>query len=242
MLTQPKTKDVFITRTALAALVLASLAFFLDAGYLLAAGGVAVALAVFYRRPVWGLYAMALTFPFVYLEIFIGSQMNVPYCDAIAILVFIAWCAKETVGILSGKEKFSLKKLPLLAPMAIFIAASALSLFKIDNLWLGVKYILRPLAFFWLMFIVLPHNLVKSKRELANILWCFFASLSTRPTDATWGWVKTAWGILSKSRGRFLLCRLLSQARWASKLAACRNILLPIASPNAHILSLLVSK
>ena len=50
---------------------------------------------LFAQKPIWGVYAVAALFPFINLQLFIGEQINIPYVDLVALLVFIGWLLKK---------------------------------------------------------------------------------------------------------------------------------------------------
>lgn len=131
-----------------------------------------------------GLYLMVLLYPFIYLQLFIGREINIPYVDLIAMIVFFSWTVRSIFfppygGIhfiknLGKGTKFSFENFPGLVFFLLFFAASLLSLINAESVLYSLKYIFRPLTFFYLMFVVLPYNVINSKKVLLNVLRIFY--------------------------------------------------------------------
>ncbi len=133
-----------------------------------------------------GMYLIAFLYPFIYLEL-VAGEMNVPYVDIMAMFVFIVWSLRELHYFLSkGKLR---AKFPGIGLFLLFIIASALSLANVDILSLGIKYVLRPLTFFYLMFVILPFNLIRSKKVLFRALYVLFAVGSAVSLMGIWSLV-----------------------------------------------------
>jgi O-antigen ligase len=141
--------------------------------YILAGLTLFFSILFFYFHPNWGIYLMVLFFPFVGLQFFFGKDYNLPLIDIIASLVFIAWILRCFF------EKKIFKKSLIIFPawliFALFIAVNLISLFNSYDLFLSLKYILRPLAFFYFAFLVLPSNTINSYKTLKNVLWIFLS-------------------------------------------------------------------
>lgn len=131
-----------------------------------------------------GLYLIVILYPFIYLQLFIGKEINIPYVDVVAMFVFLAWVLRSLFlppygGLHFIKQwgkgaKLSLENFPGLLFFLLFFLASLLSLINTENFFLSLKYILRPLTFFYLMFLVLPYNVINSKKVLFNVFWIFY--------------------------------------------------------------------
>ena len=65
--------------------------------YALAVIAFVVAVSFLVRYPQWGIYLIALLFPFTYLEL-VYSDLNVPYVDVIALLLFIVSAVINFLG------------------------------------------------------------------------------------------------------------------------------------------------
>lgn len=142
-------------------------------------------LLFFFRFINLGLYLIVLLYPFIYLQLFVGRDVNIPYVDLIAIFVFFAWVLRSLFfppygGLRFIKEigkgaKLSWENFPGFLFFLLFILASLLSLVNTENFGGSLKYILRPLSFFYLMFVVLPYNVINSRKVLTKIFWAFFS-------------------------------------------------------------------
>lgn len=142
-------------------------------------------LIFFFRFINLGLYLIVLFYPFIYLQLFIGRDINIPYVDLLAVFVFLAWALRSLLlpphgGLRFVKEigkgaKFSWENFPGFLFFLLFILASLLSLVNTDNFLFSLKYVLRPLSFFYLMFVVLPYNVINSKKVLVNVFWSLFS-------------------------------------------------------------------
>jgi O-antigen ligase len=133
----------------------------------------------------FGLYLIVLLYPFIYLQLFIGRDVNIPYVDLLAIFVFLAWVLRSLLlppygGLHFIKEigreaKLSWENFPGFLFFLFFIFVSLLSLINTENFGGSLKYIFRPLSFFYLMFVVLPYNVINSKKVLMKVFWVFFS-------------------------------------------------------------------
>ena len=56
---------------------------------------VILALLLFFRFINFGFYFVVLLYPFIYLQLFIGKEINVPYVDLVAMFVFAAWALRS---------------------------------------------------------------------------------------------------------------------------------------------------
>lgn len=149
--------------------------------------GILVAVLVllfFFRFITFGLYLMVLFYPFIYLQLFIGRNINIPYVDLLAMIVFLSWAIRSVFfppygGIhfiknLGKGTKLSFENFPGLIFFLMFFAASLLSLINAENVLYSLKYVFRPLTFFYLMFVVLPYNVINSQKVLLNVLRIFY--------------------------------------------------------------------
>lgn len=127
------------------------------------------------RKLIWGVYLMVFFYPFISLEINFGYGINLPVVDLVALVTFVAWLFLE---LLKNKEKTNFK-FPGLVYFVGFFLAAALSLtnareFGTDQLGLSLKYLLRPIMFFYLMFVVLPFNTIKKEEQFKISLYILY--------------------------------------------------------------------
>jgi putative inorganic carbon (hco3(-)) transporter len=117
----------------------------------------------------WCLYLLVLTFPFINWQIYITRDLNLPPVDLIVIILLIAY-------IINGiRNKTLLKtRLPFIFLFGSFFILAGLSLFNSYFLDISLKYLLRPIIFSYLMFVVLPVNIIKNEKILKNIIWLIF--------------------------------------------------------------------
>ncbi len=81
---------------------------------------------------------------------------------------------RNKFGMTEGFKK-SLIILPGWPIFALFVIVNLISLFNSYDLFLSLKYILRPLVFFYFAFLVLPYNAISSYKILKNVLWIFLS-------------------------------------------------------------------
>ncbi|MBI5077348.1 O-antigen ligase family protein [Candidatus Falkowbacteria bacterium] len=134
-----------------------------------------IVLALFCRWPEIGLYSLIVFYPFVNWQFRIG-EVNLPYVDLAAVFLLSAVLLK-TIWQLTCGEKLSMTwhKTPGVVFAMIFWLAASFSLINNDVFGPAFKYWLRPIVFFYLMFVILPFNLIDSNKKLKNILQLFFA-------------------------------------------------------------------
>ncbi len=159
---------------ALAVLCLAALVVWARAEIMWGMLAAVLAVAVLVKRQDWGLYVMVALYPFIYWQIFIGAAVNVPYVDVAALLLFAAWAVKNLILYARGEKPLTSKNFPGLGLWILFLAAGVLSLINAPDWLLGLKYVLRPMGFFYLMFVILPYNLIRGQKVLKNVLWIMY--------------------------------------------------------------------
>ena len=170
-------KNLIIFYAVLAILNLIGLGF-INAKYILLADIILIALTVFYYYPAIGLYLMIFLYPFSGWQLTSGS-INLPYADLVALMLFIAVALKIIVKIIVGEETFKniLKNnFPGALFAGLFFLAGLLSLVNVDFRLSSIKYLLRPMVFFYLMFIVLPYYVIKDKAVFKRALYVFLFS------------------------------------------------------------------
>jgi len=134
-----------------------------------------VLIILFSFYPILGVYLMVFLYPFNYFE-FIYGQINVPYVDLVGLVLFISWGLKKIYWHFIGKEKLSIADFPMWFLMFLFVLSAALSLINIERelLLTGLKYILRPLIFFYLIYVILPFNIIDNAKKLFQVLKIMF--------------------------------------------------------------------
>jgi len=113
----------------------------------------------------WGLYLMVLFYPFIDWQIYLTSEINLPPVDLLAIILAIAY----VVSIIRNNKIFQ-TRFPFLIPFLLFFVVCAISLLSSYFVETNLKYLFRPILFVYLMYVVLPYNIVTSKKVLFRVL------------------------------------------------------------------------
>ncbi|MCX6742837.1 MAG: O-antigen ligase family protein [Candidatus Parcubacteria bacterium] len=134
-----------------------------------------IVIMLFIKYPIWGIYLMAILYPFTYFELFY-QDLDIPYVDLVALLLFIAWGLRTLYLYLEKGEKLSRRNFPALIFMALYVLANFLSLLNVDReqLALAIKFVFRPIIFFYLMYIILPYNIIDSLKKLFTVFKIMF--------------------------------------------------------------------
>jgi len=133
-------------------------------------------IGVFMLFPPIGLYLIAFLYPFWGLE-FVSGSLNIPYVDIAALLLFLSVLVKVFVHhFLSKRVKNPLQKFPHIFQFSLFFIACFIAItHNLDQLE-AFKYLLRPILFFYLMYVLLPVNLIKTKKVFYRVLGVMIAS------------------------------------------------------------------
>lgn len=180
----PAEQKRFLIWTLILIIGIAAVALLAPWQYVLGIIAAVLVLLFFFRFITLGLYLMVLFYPFIYFQLFIGRNVNIPYVDLLAMIVFLSWAIRsiffppyggiQFIKNLGKGAKFSFENFPGFVFFLLFFTASLLSLINAENFLYSLKYILRPLTFFYLMFVVLPYNVINSKKVLLNVLRIFY--------------------------------------------------------------------
>lgn len=151
---------------------------------------VGVALIILFLKYHWvGLYALILASPFIGLMVivptggvgfvseFFSGSVDFPLVDGIAILLFAAWLIKSFyLWKIRGFDRWQIY-FPGILFFGVFIGAALLSVLMSGDAWLqSLKYVVRPITFFYLMFLVLPYNLIRTKDNLRRCFQIFYGA------------------------------------------------------------------
>lgn len=140
-------------------------------------------------RPDLGLILLAFLSPFTGLVVDFGAyewSRNVPYLggidapvlDFFAMALFVALLIRIIVSA-PRITKQMIRPAPMLGLFLLFLFANVLSLFFAPNseyFLYGLKFLLRPLLFMYLMFVVIPNVIIQSEQLLIRVLRAFFFS------------------------------------------------------------------
>jgi O-antigen ligase len=113
----------------------------------------------------WGLYLLALTFPFINWQIYLIKDLNAPPVDWLGLALLLAF-----VLYLIRTKSFKQIKLPLLFYFTIFLTITIVSIWQSYFWEIGLKYLLRPYLFCYIIYLVLPANLIKNEKTLWRVI------------------------------------------------------------------------
>jgi O-antigen ligase len=123
---------------------------------------------LFFLRPLIGLYLMIFFLPIVGLA-FHFDLLEIPFIDLLSLVVLVSFSLQQLYVSFFQKEKEKLK-FPFAPAFLLFFFLALLSSFFSANISESIWYSFRWILFFYLSFIVLPFNLVKSSKLLKNTL------------------------------------------------------------------------
>jgi len=148
-------------------LLIIVLMFITPANYQLLAGLILTAGIIFWLnlKPSWGLWLIGLTFPFINWQIYLSQNLNAPPVDWIGLILLFA-----TLVLTLRTNSYRQFKLPLLLYFLIFFMVALISVGQSYFWEIGLKYILRPYLFCYLVYLVLPANLIKSEQRLWQMI------------------------------------------------------------------------
>jgi len=133
--------------------------------------GVVLACALY---PSVAVYAMALTFPFIDLQIVFGS-VNAPVVDLIGMVALAGLALRSVVGFTMHPHTLRIIRMPIVLPFALFALAAAISIRNSGDVPLSIHYFVRPVVFCYLVYVLVVANIVTTKRTLMHMLWCMYA-------------------------------------------------------------------
>lgn len=131
--------------------------------------------AVFLKWPNLGLYLMCLLAPYWGWQ-FVSETINVPYVDLVALALFFAMLLRTAMAWLIKLEGerlddfVYLKKFFAWPYFVLFLGFGLISLINSPDFLIGFKYLLRPLLFMYLMFVLLPINLILKRKIFKRVL------------------------------------------------------------------------
>ncbi|MDD4994916.1 MAG: O-antigen ligase family protein [Patescibacteria group bacterium] len=165
---------------------------FVVLGYPLTLLGVLVIAAlalVFIKYHRFGLYILIFLSPFIGLVVklptgdlgvaseFFAGSLDFPLVDGIAMILFAAWLMKSLY--LWKVKKFDRWQIyfPGIMFFGAFIFVALASVSMAGESWMqSLKYCIRPIMFFYLMYLVLPYNLIRSREIFQRCLQFFYSA------------------------------------------------------------------
>ena len=151
---------------------------FIQPIYILLVDLLVIVLVVLVEYPRVGLYGMILFYPFLNWQ-FVKGNINIPYIDMLATLTLVAIIIRHIVSFFQADNQSSKKtkyEIPGLVFALVFFFVCALSMINSLEVGAAFKYLLRPIVFFYLMFVLIPYNLIKSKQIFKTALHLFLIS------------------------------------------------------------------
>lgn len=143
-------------------------------------------LVLFAWKPVVGVYAIAVLYPFINFQ-FVFGDLNIPYVDLVAMLAFAGWFSRSLwVWVFQG-TRLSWKQFPGLGFFLAFVVASFLSISNAEDMAASLKYVLRPLSFFYLMFVIFPLNNIRTPKVLLRVFYIFYGIGVLTALNGLWG-------------------------------------------------------
>lgn len=119
----------------------------------------------------WGVYLMAFSLPLINWN-FNYSGMEIPFIDLLSILVFFIYFLQRFLA----RNFDNIKKPHFFSFFAFFLVAILSSLFS-QNISTSIWYSIRWILFFYIVYLVLPYNVIKNEKILKNTLVAFSASV-----------------------------------------------------------------
>ncbi|PLX21376.1 hypothetical protein C0584_02750 [Candidatus Parcubacteria bacterium] len=118
-----------------------------------------------------GIYLIAFFLPLINLN-FYFSSLQVPFIDLLAGAVFFVYLVKHFLA-----RDFKSIELPHIFSFSLFFLAVILSSIFSENIYSSLWYSLRWILFFYLVYIVLPVNVIKNEKVLKNACVAFSFSV-----------------------------------------------------------------
>ncbi|HLD81773.1 MAG TPA: hypothetical protein VJA22_01025, partial [Patescibacteria group bacterium] len=117
----------------------------------------------------FALYVLILMTPFVDFQI-VWGELNVPIADAFAMLMFISWALRALLFRGESITNTIRSNTPVAIPFLLFLIACTLSFFNTPDMAASIKYFLRPMLFFYLMFMIIPYVSIENTKILKRAL------------------------------------------------------------------------
>jgi O-antigen ligase len=151
---------------------LAGLGFY-DPVFMFAFVPASIVVAIFALRPLVPIYLMAATYPFIGWEVAVGS-LNAPVVDIVAVAALAGAGCRILWFLIIDPEQLKDLRFPGVWLFLLWLLAGALSLMNTWDLALSAKYLLRPLAFFFLAYIFFVVNALRDSVALWRVLFIMF--------------------------------------------------------------------
>lgn len=130
--------------------------------------------AVLVVKPEWGVYGLAALFPFTNWfwtsPSFLPFSVYAPYVDMIGLVLVGAWFLRLLFHWIFEDYRIRLRDYPGFLLFAAFVIAQ---LFSIQNAYApltSLKFVLRPIIFVYLVYLVVPFHVITSKQVLKRVV------------------------------------------------------------------------
>jgi O-antigen ligase len=102
--------------------------------------------------------------------------LDIPYVDLVALLLLLGFLARLLYLWLRGEATVTPRRFPLWPYFLAFYAVSLLSTINAEIPALSLKYVARPLIYFFACFVFLPWNIIDSRKIFYNAVKVFWAT------------------------------------------------------------------
>lgn len=113
------------------------------------------------------------------------GTVDAPVGDIVALFVLGAWIVKTLHTLVRETERVSVRRslidtlrLPAIGAALVFWFSGVVSIVHTPEQWLSksVKYLLRPIVFFYVTYVLALVNIIRSERLLRLALWCMWSA------------------------------------------------------------------
>ncbi|MFH1326277.1 MAG: methyltransferase domain-containing protein [Candidatus Falkowbacteria bacterium] len=149
-------------------------------------GAILVIILLFSAYQEWALYALAFLIPVVNLYIPFSDfnihalgfvkDFRIPIVDLFGLALLLGFIIKSIFRILNNKQENKKIIFPALTAFVIFFTATLLSAVNAYSWFASVWYVVRWILMFYAVYIVLPVNIITSKKILRNTIISFIFS------------------------------------------------------------------
>lgn len=124
---------------------------------------------VFFLKPLWGVYLTALFLAVNGLAVNF-KFLEIPFIDLLALIVTISFFIRQIYLYFFSKTKKEKIKFPLGVFFFLFFGVVCLSSLFSSNILSSLWYSFRWILFFYLVFVVVPFNLIKNLKVLKRVI------------------------------------------------------------------------
>lgn len=111
--------------------------------------------------------------------------VNAPLADIVGLLILLVWIGMVVVRIWQGmrtpgslRKELTTMRFPMVGAASVFWFSAVLSLMHVPLLWVwsSVKYIARPIVFFYVVFVVVVVNALRTERMIRAAFWAMWSA------------------------------------------------------------------